>query len=78
MLFGCVAPGILSSLVMLIGQYIYHGQVHDGDLLAVDWRPPPGSDGTPNESIADVLVRLRQVCALRHAHRAAVCVDAVI
>lgn len=26
-----------------------------------EWRPPHGTDGTPNESISDVLVRVRQV-----------------
>jgi len=29
-----------------------------------DWRPPKGSDGTPHESVADVLVRGRQVLSI--------------
>ena len=32
-------------------------------LLHAEWRPPRGTDGTPNESISDVLVRVRQVRA---------------
>ncbi|GAB4817115.1 hypothetical protein N2152v2_004161 [Parachlorella kessleri] len=29
-----------------------------------DWRPPKGVDGTPNESISDVLVRARQLLSI--------------
>ncbi|CAK0756580.1 hypothetical protein CVIRNUC_002467 [Coccomyxa viridis] len=39
-------------------------QVNTGDLLSPEWRPPRGSDGTPNESISDVLVRVRQVMSI--------------
>lgn len=37
--------------------------VRSGDLLSPEWRPPRGTDGTPHESISDVLVRMRQVIA---------------
>ncbi|EIE23955.1 hypothetical protein COCSUDRAFT_14784 [Coccomyxa subellipsoidea C-169] len=33
-------------------------QVNTGDQLSPEWRPPRGTDGTPNESISDVLVRM--------------------
>ena len=36
------------SLVMLQG-------------ACAEWRPPHGTDGTPNESVVDLLTRLRQV-----------------
>ena len=36
-------------------------QVREGDLSSPDWRPPHGMDGTPNESVNDLLVRVRQV-----------------
>eukprot|EP00887_Chlorella_sp_A99_P000444 scaffold17.g444.t1 len=35
-----------------------------GDALAPGWRPGPGTDGTPHESAADVLVRGRQLLSL--------------
>ena len=35
--------------------------VRGGDALSPEWRPPRGTDGTPNESVSDVLVRMRQV-----------------
>ena len=38
-----------------------NAQVRSGDLLRTEWRPPRGTDGTPHESISDVLVRMRQV-----------------
>ena len=31
---------------------------------AAEWRPPRGTDGTPNESVSDVLVRVRQVMSI--------------
>ncbi|KAF8059174.1 mx [Scenedesmus sp. PABB004] len=36
----------------------------EGDALDAGWRPPPGYDGTPNESAADVLTRMRQVMSI--------------
>lgn len=36
-------------------------QLQEGDLLSPNWRPRLGTDGTPNESSQDVLVRVRQV-----------------
>ncbi|KXZ52065.1 hypothetical protein GPECTOR_10g1088 [Gonium pectorale] len=38
--------------------------VAEGDLLDQDWRPPKGYDGTPHESSADVLVRMRQLLSI--------------
>ena len=38
-----------------------NAQVRSGDLLSTEWRPPRGTDGTPHESVSDVLVRMRQV-----------------
>lgn len=39
-------------------------RVAEGDSASPDWRPPRGSDGTPHESVADVLVRGRQVLSI--------------
>jgi len=39
-------------------------RVAEGDSASSDWRPPKGSDGTPHESVADVLVRGRQVLSI--------------
>ncbi|CAL8462586.1 g2119 [Coccomyxa elongata] len=39
-------------------------QVTSGDQLSPEWRPPRGTDGTPNESVSDVLVRVRQVLSI--------------
>lgn len=39
-------------------------QLYEGDLLDINWRPPKGYDGTPNESAADVLTRMRQVLSI--------------
>lgn len=39
-------------------------QVFEGDQLDANWRPPKGYDGTPNESAADVLTRIRQVMSV--------------
>lgn len=39
-------------------------QVLEGDLLDAYWRPPKGYDGTPNESAADVLTRMRQLLSI--------------
>ena len=36
-------------------------QLREGDALSSNWRPRLGTDGTPNESSQDVLVRVRQV-----------------
>ena len=38
-------------------------QLREGDALSSSWRPRRGTDGTPNESSQDVLVRVRQVLA---------------
>eukprot|EP00878_Enallax_costatus_P029797 GHUV01032354.1.p1 GENE.GHUV01032354.1~~GHUV01032354.1.p1 ORF type:complete len:196 (+),score=38.97 GHUV01032354.1:435-1022(+) len=39
-------------------------QVFEGDQLDANWKPPKGYDGTPNESAADVLTRMRQVMSV--------------
>jgi hypothetical protein len=39
-------------------------QVLEGDLLDSNWKPPKGYDGTPNESAADVLTRMRQLLSI--------------
>lgn len=35
-----------------------------GDASSITWRPPRGTDGTPPESVADVLVRMQQLLSL--------------
>lgn len=39
-------------------------EVYDGDALSSNLRPPPYSDGTPNESVDDVLVRVTQLMSI--------------
>lgn len=39
-------------------------QVWDGDFQDSNWRPPKGYDGTPPESAADVLTRMRQLLSV--------------
>ncbi|DBA91070.1 TPA: hypothetical protein ACH3X1_016035 [Trebouxia sp. C0004] len=39
-------------------------QLQEGDLLSPNWRPRLGTDGTPNESSQDVLIRVRQVMSI--------------
>jgi hypothetical protein len=39
-------------------------QVWDGDLRDFNWHPPKGYDGTPPESAADVLTRMRQLLSV--------------
>jgi hypothetical protein len=39
-------------------------QVIEGDLQDANWRPKPGFDGTPPESAADVLTRMRQLLSV--------------
>lgn len=39
-------------------------EVYDIDALSSNLRPPPYSDGTPNESVADVLVRVTQLMSI--------------
>lgn len=39
-------------------------QVYDIDALSSNLRPPPYSDGTPNESVADVFVRVTQLMSI--------------
>lgn len=38
--------------------------IQHGDSMAADWRPPPGSTGTPNESSLDVMIRGRELLSL--------------
>ena len=40
-------------------------QLQQGDMSSPQWRPPRGTDGTPNESSEDVLIRGRQVRPLQ-------------
>lgn len=39
-------------------------QVYESDRESAFWRPPPFVDGTPNESVQDVLVRVRQLLSI--------------
>lgn len=39
-------------------------QIRAGDVQSPNWRPLRNYDGTPNESVADVLVRMRQVVSI--------------
>lgn len=36
-------------------------KVYKADAADAMWRPPPNTNGTPNESVDDVFVRVRQV-----------------
>ncbi|CAM9697531.1 unnamed protein product [Laminaria digitata] len=36
-------------------------EVYNQDAKDLTWRPPPNTDGTPNESVNDVFVRVRQL-----------------
>eukprot|EP01023_Acetabularia_acetabulum_P059647 TRINITY_DN7173_c0_g1_i1.p2 TRINITY_DN7173_c0_g1~~TRINITY_DN7173_c0_g1_i1.p2 ORF type:complete len:131 (-),score=25.22 TRINITY_DN7173_c0_g1_i1:398-790(-) len=36
----------------------------EGDQFSELWKPPKGTDGTPNESVEDVFVRCRQVLSI--------------
>ncbi|KAG2445325.1 hypothetical protein HYH02_008791 [Chlamydomonas schloesseri] len=38
--------------------------VEEGDVLDAGWKPQKGTDGTPHESVNDVLVRMRQVLSI--------------
>lgn len=39
-------------------------QVYESDSLSPDNKPPPVDDGTPNESVADVFVRVTQLMSI--------------
>ncbi|KAK9804078.1 hypothetical protein WJX73_003388 [Symbiochloris irregularis] len=39
-------------------------QLDEGDTASAEWRPPHGTDGTPNESVVDLLIRVRQVLSI--------------
>jgi broad specificity phosphatase PhoE len=39
-------------------------EVAAGDESSADWKPPPGTTGTPNESATEVLVRGRELLSL--------------
>lgn len=56
-------------------------QLREGDALSPNWRPRRGTDGTPNESSQDVLIRVRQVSVIHselsvHAANALGCLAA--
>ncbi|CEL99273.1 unnamed protein product [Vitrella brassicaformis CCMP3155] len=38
-----------------------YDSIHQQDVESIDARPPPGSDGTPNESVMDLFIRIRQL-----------------
>lgn len=38
--------------------------LHEGDAFDPNYKPPPNYDGTPNESVADVLARARQLLSI--------------
>lgn len=44
-------------------------QLREGDALSPNWRPRRGTDGTPNESSQDVLIRVRQVSVIHSERR---------
>eukprot|EP00898_Chlorokybus_atmophyticus_P003933 jgi/Chlat1/4540/Chrsp29S04450 len=39
-------------------------EIYGQDALSERWRPPPNTDGTPNESVADVFVRVAQLMSI--------------
>jgi len=39
-------------------------QVYESDSLSPNIKPPPTDDGTPNESVLDVFVRVTQVMSI--------------
>ena len=39
-------------------------QLHEGDAFDSNYKPPKNYDGTPNESVADVLARGRQMLSV--------------
>lgn len=39
-------------------------QIYAADLISPNYRPPPFTDGTPNESVADVFVRVTQLMSI--------------
>ncbi len=54
---GCRGVGTLEGL----SYESANQQLQEGDSLSPNWRPRLGTDGTPNESSQDVLIRVRQV-----------------
>ncbi len=54
---GCRGVGSLEGL----SYESANQQLQEGDSLSPNWRPRLGTDGTPNESSQDVLIRVRQV-----------------
>lgn len=43
---------------------VVRDEISIGDAVSPDWRPPPGVDGTPNESVNDVATRGRELLSL--------------
>lgn len=39
-------------------------QIYASDLISPNLKPPPFTDGTPNESVADVFVRVTQLMSI--------------
>jgi hypothetical protein len=43
---------------------VVRAEVAAGDAASADWRPPRGENGTPNESVLDVMTRGRELLSL--------------
>ena len=39
-------------------------QIYESDSISANNKPPPVDDGTPNESVADVFVRVTQLMSI--------------
>ncbi|CAI5461190.1 unnamed protein product [Closterium sp. Yama58-4] len=66
----CLDPPSLISLTTPHGPHasaippLPHLQIYLEDSVSSRWRPPPFTDGTPHESVADVLVRVTQLMSI--------------
>lgn len=51
-------------IIIQISNCIFILQVYESDSVSPSTRPPPIDDGTPNESVADVFVRVTQLMSI--------------